>query len=330
LHAAAVIDGVIQGRAVRLVLRSGAPPPDLSALEAGADAQMVPVKPRFEDAFIDLLGGGPGGESALARVMPQVAPNRHDNAVIEARNLTKRFGDFVATDDISFAVQRGEIFGLLGPNGAGKSTTFKMLCGLLAPSAGRAAVLGIDLKTSASRARQQLGYMAQKFSLYGNLTVGQNLDFFSGVYGLTGRTQATRISEMVEAFDLARFLRETSETLPLGFKQRLALACAIMHEPPVLFLDEPTSGVDPITRREFWTHINGLVEKGVTVMVTTHFMDEAEYCDRIALVYRGQLIAAGTPDALKELVADHESAEPTMEDAFVELVHRHDRELAHA
>jgi len=205
-----------------------------------------------------------------------------------------------------------------------------MLCGLLTPSAGRAAVLGIDLKTSASRARQQLGYMAQKFSLYGNLTVGQNLDFFSGVYGLAGRAQTDRIAEMVEAFDLARLLRETSDTLSLGFKQRLALACAIMHQPAVLFLDEPTSGVDPITRREFWTHINGVVEKGVTVMVTTHFMDEAEYCDRIALVYRGQLIASGTPDALKDLVVNAQRSEPTMEDAFIELVNRHDRELANA
>jgi ABC-2 type transport system ATP-binding protein len=325
-----VLDGVIQGRAVRLVLRDAGHLPDLAALAAGPDARLVAVPPRFEDAFIDLLGGGPGGQSVLARVMPQVAATRNDEAVIEARNLTTRFGDFVATDDISFAVRRGEIFGLLGPNGAGKSTTFKMLCGLLTPSSGRASVLGIDLKTSASRARQQLGYMAQKFSLYGNLTVRQNLDFFSGVYGLTGRTQSARIAEMVEAFDLGRFLDETSETLPLGFKQRLALACAIMHEPPILFLDEPTSGVDPITRREFWTHINGVVEKGVTVMVTTHFMDEAEYCDRIALVYRGQLIAEGTPDDLKDLVVDAQHTEPTMEDAFVDLVQRHDRELVHA
>jgi len=330
LNTAQAIDGVIQGHAVRLVLRDAAVRPDPVALGGGPAAWLVQVKPRFEDAFIDLLGGGPGGDSVLARVMPQVAASPHDDAVIEACNLTKHFGDFVATDNISFAVRRGEIFGLLGPNGAGKSTTFKMLCGLLTPSAGRAAVLGIDLKTSASRARQQLGYMAQKFSLYGNLTVGQNLDFFSGVYGLAGRAQTDRIAEMVEAFDLARLLRETSDTLSLGFKQRLALACAIMHQPAVLFLDEPTSGVDPITRREFWTHINGVVEKGVTVMVTTHFMDEAEYCDRIALVYRGQLIASGTPDALKDLVVNAQRSEPTMEDAFIELVNRHDRELANA
>jgi ABC-2 type transport system ATP-binding protein len=330
LRRAEVTDGVIQGHAVRLVLREAGRAPALADLDAGAAARLVPVPARFEDAFIDLLGGGPGGDSALARVMARVPDHAQDGAVIEARHLSKRFGDFTAADDVSFAVRRGEIFGLLGPNGAGKSTTFKMLCGLLAPSAGQATVLGIDLQASASRARQQLGYMAQKFSLYGNLTVAQNLDFFSGVYGLRGRARAARIAALVEAFDLGRFLRATGDELPLGFKQRLALACAILHEPPVLFLDEPTSGVDPLTRREFWTHINGLVEKGVTVMVTTHFMDEAEYCDRIALVYRGQVIAAGTPDALKDLAAGPAHPEPTMEDAFVELVQRHDTEPVHA
>jgi len=325
-----VIDGVIQGRAVRLVLRDAAVPAPLLALAQQAQAQTVAVKPRFEDAFIDLLGGGPGGESAIARLMPELAAGAHDKAVIEAQQLTKRFGSFVATDQISFAVRRGEVFGLLGPNGAGKSTTFKMLCGLLTPSAGEAAVLGIDLKSSASQARQQLGYMAQKFSLYGSLSVAQNLEFFSGVYGLRGLARTTKIAEMVQAFDLKRYLSSSSETLPLGFKQRLALACAIMHEPPVLFLDEPTSGVDPVTRREFWTHINGFVEKGVTVIVTTHFMDEAEYCDRLALVYRGQIIAAGTPDDLKGMVADQQTPEPSMDEAFIELVRRHDREAVHA
>jgi ABC-2 type transport system ATP-binding protein len=324
-----VLDGVIQGRAVRLVLRAGAVAPTPASLLAGPRAHVVPVRPRFEDAFIDLLGGGPGGRSELARVMPQLAAGPGGPA-IEARHLSKRFGDFLAADDISFRVERGEIFGLLGPNGAGKSTTFKMLCGLLAPSAGQAAVLGMDLQAGAGRARQQLGYMAQKFSLYGNLSVGQNLDFFSGVYGLRGARRRTRVAQMVDVFDLGRWLRASSETLPLGFKQRLALACALLHEPAVLFLDEPTSGVDPLTRREFWTHINGLVERGVTVIVTTHFMEEAEYCDRIALVYRGQVIAAGTPDDLRTLAAGPALAEPTMEDAFVELVQRHDREAAHA
>ena len=217
---------------------------------------------------------------------------------------------------------QGEIFGLLGPNGAGKSTTFKMLCGLLRPTNGVAEVMGIDLAREASRARQRIGYMAQKFSLYGTLSVLQNLRFFSGVYGLKGPIRAARISSMVDTFGLGPHLSATTDELALGFKQRLALACAMMHEPDVLFLDEPTSGVDPITRREFWTHINGVVHQGVTVMVTTHFMDEAEYCDRIGLVYRGRMIAVGPPDELKAMAATPEVPDPTMEDAFIRLVER--------
>ena len=245
--------------------------------------------------------------------------------MIESRDLTKRFGDFVATDHVSFKVARGEIFGLLGPNGAGKSTTFKMECGLLKPSSGQALVMGTNLKDSPSKARQLLGYMAQKFSLYAQLTVQQNLEFFSGIYGLRGAAQSKKMAQMVDAFALQTYLNSPTEKLPLGFKQRLALACAVMHEPQVLFLDEPTSGVDPVTRREFWTHINGLADKGVTIMVTTHFMDEAEYCDRIALIYRGKLLALGTPDDLKRKVVTPERPNPTMEDAFIELVLEADR-----
>ena len=327
LRAPEVMDGVIQGANVRLVLREAGKLPDLGHLEAGPGAAMVEVAPHLEDAFISLLGGGPGGDSALAEFMPQVEldPRIDPRAVIEARQLTKRFGEFTATDDVSFKVSKGEIFGLLGPNGAGKSTTFKMECGLLKPSQGQALVMGIDLKSSPSEARQRLGYMAQKFSLYAQLTVRKNLTFFSGVYGLEGEPQQVKIQEMVEAFALAPFLDTPTGDLPLGFKQRLALACAVMHEPQVIFLDEPTSGVDPVTRREFWTHINGLAQKGVTVMVTTHFMDEAEYCDRIGLVYRGKLIALGTPDELKQGVATPDHPNPTMEDAFIELVTEADR-----
>jgi ABC-2 type transport system ATP-binding protein len=240
--------------------------------------------------------------------------------VIEAEKLTKKFGGFSATAEVSFQVRRGEIYGLLGPNGAGKSTTFKMMCGLLKPTSGRAAVVGLDLRKSAAKARQKLGYMAQKFSLYGNLSVRRNLEFFSGVYGLAGSQRKRKTRKMAEIFHLEPFLDAKTDSLSLGFKQRLALACAVMHEPDILFLDEPTSGVDPVTRREFWTHINGLVEHGVTVMVTTHFMDEAEYCDRIGLVFRGKLIAEGTPDELKALAATPENAEPTMEDAFIALI----------
>jgi ABC-2 type transport system ATP-binding protein len=322
-----VLDGVIQGANVRLVIREAGRLPGLGAMEAGPAAVLREVEPRLEDAFISRVGGARGGDSALAAVTPfvELDPGVDPSAVIEARELTKRFGDFLATDRVSFRVAKGEIFGLLGPNGAGKSTTFKMECGLLEPSGGQALVLGIDLKRSPSRARQQLGYMAQKFSLYSQLTVARNLAFFAGIYGLEGARRRGKVGELVDAFGLAPFLGTRAQDLALGYKQRLALACAVMHEPRILFLDEPTSGVDPVTRREFWTHINGLAQKGVTVMVTTHFMDEAEYCDRIALVYRGRLIAMGTPDELKARAASRELPGPTMEDAFIHLVQEADR-----
>ena len=319
-----VLDGVIQGHRLRITLKKDARPFPLAEVSAGPNAEWAPVKPRFEDAFIDILGGGVEGESVLAKHLREIP--KDGQVVIEAKDLTKTFGDFTATDRITFQVHRGEIYGLLGPNGAGKSTTFKMMCGLLAPTSGRAAVVGIDLRHSPSAARQRLGYMAQKFSLYGNLTVSQNLMFFSGVYGLRERQQREAVEQMIGIFHLQPFLKSKTDSLSLGYKQRLALACSVMHRPDILFLDEPTSGVDPITRREFWTHINGVVERGVTVMVTTHFMDEAEYCDRIGLVYRGRLIADGTPEELKQMVATDRSPEPTMEDAFVELVQRSEPE----
>jgi ABC-2 type transport system ATP-binding protein len=322
LRAPEVMDGVIQGDNVRLVVRVTGQWPDLEFLQAGPDAALVEVPPRLEDAFISLLGGGPGGDSPLAEVTHAVnlPKNVDPQAAIEARTLTKRFGDFVATDSVSFKVGQGEVFGLLGPNGAGKSTTFKMECGLLKPTGGQALVMGIDLKQSPSEARQRLGYMAQKFSLYTQLTAQQNLEFFSGIYGLQGEEQRLKIEGMVKAFDLGPWLSQRTLDLPLGFKQRLALACSVMHEPQILFLDEPTSGVDPITRREFWTHINALAQKGVTIMVTTHFMDEAEYCDRLGLIYRGKLIALGTPDQLKRDSITPECTNPTMEEAFIHLI----------
>jgi len=323
LHAPEVMDAVIQGSRLRLLLRAAGRPPALEPLEAGHGAYLEAVAPRLEDAFIDALGGGPGGDSELARLMPVCtldAPLRA--AVISADRLTKQFGAFTATDQVSFEVPQGEIFGLLGPNGAGKSTVFRMLCGLLVPSSGRASVLGIDLRRHAALARARIGYMAQKFSLYGNLTVRQNLEFFSGVYGLTGARRAAKVAQMVTSFGFAQFLEATPDVLSLGYKQRLALSCALMHEPAVLFLDEPTSGVDPVTRREFWAHINGVVQKGVTVMVTTHFMDEAEYCDRIGLVYQGRMIAVGPPDELKRSAVTTQQPDPTMEDAFITLVQR--------
>lgn len=303
-----VMDGVIQGRDLRIVLRTAVP------------FEGVPVPPRFEDAFVDLLGGGPGGTSLLAEKVSSISD--HDTTVILAEGLTKKFGSFTAVDHISIEVKKGTIFGLLGPNGAGKTTTFKMLCGLLSPTSGTASVMGVDLQKAPAVARSHIGYMAQKFSLYGNLSVLQNLNFFAGIYNI--KEPQIQIDEMIEIFNLKPYLRATADTLSLGYKQRLALACANMHHPSVLFLDEPTSGVDPITRREFWNHINGLVSKGVTIMVTTHFMDEAEYCDMIALVYRGKIINQDTPNNLKDLAKSEINPNPTLEDAFIHMIEEYD------
>ncbi|MBP7074586.1 MAG: ABC transporter ATP-binding protein [Rhabdochlamydiaceae bacterium] len=305
-----VMDGVIQGRDLRILIREHETPPQGLHVE--------PTPPRFEDGFIDILGGGPGGFSELASKAPTVQDGVH--IVIVAEKLTKKFGTFTAAENISLQVKKGEIFGLLGPNGAGKTTTFKMLCGLLKPTSGQASVNGVDLLKAPSVARSHIGYMAQKFSLYGNLSVFQNLDFFAGIYNLSNHEKKIAIQEMIETFSLRPYLDASADSLPLGFKQRLALACANMHHPPVLFLDEPTSGVDPITRREFWNHINGLVGKGVTIMVTTHFMDEAEYCDRIALVYRGKIINMDTPDSLKD-----KAKAVTLEEAFIKMIEDYDR-----
>jgi ABC-2 type transport system ATP-binding protein len=312
-----VLDGVIQGRDIRLVLRPGASP----------TSDLEPTQPRFEDAFMDILGGGPGGRSGLAEATPEIHNGVED--MIIAKDLTKKFGSFVAVDHVSFDVKRGEIFGLLGPNGAGKSTTFRMMCGLITPTEGEARVNGADLQRCGPGARSQIGYMAQKFSLYGNITVLQNLQFFSGIYNLPPNLKQEAIDESIQIFNLKPYLNTLASELPLGYKQRLALACATMHRPRVLFLDEPTSGVDPITRREFWNHIYGLVERGVTVMITTHFMDEAEYCDRIALIYRGHVIHMDTPDALKESARSPENSNPTLEDAFIKLIEEYDRQNPH-
>ena len=320
-----IIDGVLQGDSVRLVVKEGAPAPTRQELESAEPIKIEPAKPRFEDAFVAMLGGQPK-RTLDVKAARQAASK--ESAAVEAVNLTKKFGDFTAADHISFSIKRGEIFGLLGPNGAGKSTTFKMMCGLLRPTGGMALVDGYDLYRAPSAARGRLGYMAQKFSLYGDLSVRQNLDFFGGAYGLWGAKKRDAIDRVVAAFDLGPHLGVNAGTLPLGFKQRLALSCAILHNPPVLFLDEPTSGVDPITRREFWGYINSMIATGVTVMVTTHFMDEAEYCDRVALIYRGKNIAIDTPDALQARVRTPALPNPTLEDAFIALIEAQDRREA--
>jgi len=304
-----VIEGVRQGNKIRIVCSS-----------AVQDSSWTKVKPRFEDAFMDILGGSQKGKSVLAENMPR--KKEGSSFPIKVQHLTKCFGNFTAAHDISFSIKQGEIFGLLGPNGAGKSTIFNTLCGLLHPTKGEALVSGDSLTTAPSIARSHIGYMAQKFSLYGSLSVKENLNFFSGVYGLRGQYRKEMIDLMVSIFDLHSYLTSKAGLLPLGYKQRLALACAVMHHPDVLFLDEPTSGVDPIVRREFWSHINGLAEKGVTIMITTHFLEEAEYCDRIALIYQGVNIATGTPDALKKMVETKDRPNPTLEDAFITLLEK--------
>jgi len=320
-----IMDGIIQGKNIRLVLKEKGKFPALDTLTSEADARMVTVPPRFEDAYIDLLGGLKKEFLSASFFNLKKDETEKNELAIEAHALTKKFDSFIATNQISFSVKKGEIFCLLGPNGAGKSTTYKMLCGLLTPTSGSAKILGIDLQKNPAQARQKLGYMAQKFSLYGDLTLEQNLTFYSGLYGLSGEAQKEKMSEMIDIFELQPYLAIKSHHLPLGFKQRLALACAIMHNPAILFLDEPTSGVDPIARREFWTHINRLVEQGMTVIVTTHFMDEAEYCDHIALIYKGKLIATGTPEELKNQVRNSQQTDPSMEEAFIELIKQQDK-----
>jgi len=347
-------DALIQGSRIRLVLAANAPD-DLrrEVLARGGEA----VSPRLEDAYMSAVGGinqspSPYGKLHVAHnggnhsgiqgsddgriglassaaasqnvVLPAVPADSGPTFSISARNLTKRFGAFVAARDISFDVRPGEIFGLLGPNGAGKSTTFRMLCGLSRPTSGSCAVDGVDLLSAGSEARSRLGYMAQKFSLYPDIPVRENITIFAELYGLSRERRNALLPELAEALELQPYLRSRTGSLPLGQKQRLALLCATLHEPPVLFLDEPTSGVDARTRRDFWKHISAMTTAGAAVLVTTHFMEEAEYCDRIALIYRGAMISMGTPDELKASCTEVE--DPTLEEAFIANIERYDRE----
>ena len=276
--------------------------------------------PHFEDAFMALIpradyhfrGGSRPLESAA-----NIGGKRE--AVIQTRALIKRFGDFEAVKELSFSVQRGEIFGLLGPNGAGKSTTFRMLCGLLPATSGEISVAGQDLRRSRAKARSRLGYMAQQFSLYGQLSSRENLLFFGKAYGLTGKKLQLRLEWAFEEFGLGGWRDQAAAALPGGYKQRLAMAAALLHEPDILFLDEPTSGVDPFARREFWLRINGFAERGMTVVVTTHFMEEAEYCDRLLIMSQGDTLAMGTPSEIRALARSERNPRPTMDDAFIAL-----------
>ena len=284
----------------------------------GSPNNLATTSQEFENKIIELMGGYVETPSEIAKMYPII--HSEISCRVQACALEKKYGNFYAVKNNSFCINKGEIFGLLGPNGAGKSTSFKMMCGLLKPTLGTAKIMGIDILKEPSKARSNLGYMAQKFSLYGNLTLRQNLDFFASVYGIRKKEKIKRVDEIIKIFDFLDFQNQKTENLPLGFKQRLSLACAIIHNPPILFLDEPTSGVDVVARKEFWNHIKSLSKKGVTILVTTHFMDEAEYCDRISLFYKGETIALGTPEQLKA-----QSASKTMEEAFINIIKESER-----
>ncbi|OYY43278.1 MAG: ABC transporter ATP-binding protein [Halothiobacillus sp. 24-54-40] len=314
-----ILDAVIDGDWVRVLLAEQTAPPALP------DGVWQPLPPRFEDAFVLMLHSQPAPQTAPALAPPasppiEPTPRERPAEVIAVHGLTRRFGAFIAVNAISFSVQRGEIFGLLGANGAGKSTTFRMLCGLLPASGGALSVAGVDLFTAAAKARARIGYMSQKYALYEVLSVLQNLKFFARAYGLKGAHLSQRLAWALAEFDLDQYRDTNSGLLPLGFKQRLAMACALMHEPDILFLDEPTSGVDPIERRAFWARINGLADLGVTIMITTHFMDEAEYCDRLVIMSQGRILAAGTPAVIRAQAQTEAAPNPSMEDAFITLI----------
>lgn len=322
-RAPGVLDAIIQGSHVRVVTQQPVAPTAAELVGGEYEAEITPVAPRFEDSFVCLLKRSqPSPPASPIHAMDALRDTSAANAedVILVRNLSRRFGQFYAVRDVSFTVRRGEVFGLLGANGAGKSTTFRMLCGLLPASGGTLRVAGLDLRRAAAHARGRVGYMAQKFSLYGDLSVFENLRFFSSAYGLKGTHQHERLSWALDEFELAPFADAASRDLPLGFKQRLALAVALMHEPDILFLDEPTSGVDPLGRRDFWRRINTLAQAGITVMVTTHFMEEAEYCDRLVIMAQGRILAEGTSEEMRARFRSDALPNPTMEDAFVGLI----------
>ncbi len=242
------------------------------------------------------------------------------DTAVDIQQLTRRFGALTAVSSLTLQIARGEVFGLLGPNGSGKTTTIRMLCGLLDPTEGTATVAGLDIRTSPERVKMQIGYMSQRFGLYEDLTVAENLDFYGGIYGLRSHARAARVAEVVGFLGIGGRLAQLAAQLSGGWKQRLALGCALLHRPPVLFLDEPTAGVDPAARRNFWKAIHDLAHGGTTVLVTTHYMDEAERCDRLAMMSLGRLIALGTPAEVAAQVGG-----TTLEDAFIILQERDER-----
>jgi ABC-2 type transport system ATP-binding protein len=317
---ASIIDAVPEGGHVRYIQRADAAPETLAALLGGAATSATEA--RLEDAFMLILHGQhTSGDDAPQAGAASMTAAAGSEPVIEVRDLVRKFGDFTAVASTSFSVARGEIFGLLGPNGAGKTTTFRMLCGLLPASSGFLQVAGVNLRHARAEARRKIGYVSQKFSLYGNLTVRENLKFFGTAYGLHGERLRERTSEVLDQFQLAGQEDLASGQLPGGFRQRLAMAVGLLHSPEILFLDEPTSGADPLARREFWRRITALAAAGVTVIITTHFMEEAEYCDRIVIQDAGKLLAIGTPREVREQAGGATG----MEQAFISIV-EHNRQ----
>jgi len=333
---AAVIDAVPNGGRVHFIRRADAADP---APGAGAAGPARAVAETLEDGFMVLLRArmaqAPDDALPVAEAKPDTesdagteakaspaAVRPADGPVIEVKDLERRFGDFIAVNRTSFSVRRGEIFGLLGPNGAGKTTTFRMLCGLLPPSGGSARVAGLDMRTARAQARQRIGYVSQKFALYGNLSVAENLRFFGGAYGLYGSRLKERMRAMLGQFDLNGHREQAAGQLPGGIRQRLAMAVGLLHEPEILFLDEPTSGADPLARRAFWRRITALAEGGTTIVITTHFMEEAEYCDRIVIQDAGKLLALGTPGEVRRQAGETPEKRLDMERAFIGIVER--------
>lgn len=342
------VDAVPEGGAVRFIRAENAEEsPVLKDL--GLPAESLP--PRLEDAFMLLLHGDASPAAAPLAAPPADPPSDIPCRVsspdapgtspasspagaldgtaalfpapsdapidIEVKNLVRKFGDFTAVANTSFTVRRGEVFGLLGPNGAGKTTTFRMLCGLLPATSGELSVAGVNLRTARIQARANVGYVAQKFSLYGNLSVTENLRFFGGAYGLKGAALERRLSAVLDEFELRGWENTRAENLPGGYKQRLSMAAALLHQPQILFLDEPTSGIDPLARRRFWRQITDLSARGTTIIITTHFMEEAEYCDRIIIQDQGRLLALGSPEEIRRRLGKEAA---TMNDIFLAIV----------
>ncbi len=315
-----VADAVPDGGGVRFISRYDGAADELQAYDYFPGIKPLPVRERLEDSFMLLLrmAEDGGDEHPVFPIDYKNCSYAAGSGVqIEVKNLVCRFDDFTAVDNTSFQVRKGEIFGLLGPNGAGKTTTFRMLCGLLAASGGELSVAGVNLRAARTRARANIGYVAQKFSLYATLTVDENLEFFGSAYGIYGEKLKNRMAEVKDMFGLAALGRKPAGELPGGYKQRLSMAAALMHRPAILFLDEPTSGIDPLVRRTFWQQITALAANGTTVIITTHFMEEAEYCDRVMIQDQGRMLAVGTPDEIRR--QDGRMLD-NMNDAFIAIV----------